>query len=241
MGRSQLQFRRGRGRGGEGRGGRGRGSRQPDKPLESNAFRFKEEEDDNEEEDEYLEDDITESNTTRRDLRFNPDIQHMPTSISTGGAGHFQTKTMREWESENQAQGSMGLDFQAIGQHLKSIAPEKRFLIDAKYCIDLSFNPTPPSSSEDASPSQPRSVELASPLSSAIHDAGTSLQKAPIPTNVSSASAQPKKSSLPPAEEAPSATLAAVTSVSPATPVTAPQLPTTSCNYDDELDELLNM
>ncbi|KAF0697792.1 Aste57867_11551 [Aphanomyces stellatus] len=230
MGRSQLQFRaRGRGGGGGREGGRGRGgrgsTRQPVKPLESNAYRFAEEEEGDEE---YSFEDDDAPATAKGDLRFNADIQHMPQAMSTGGAGHFQTKTMREWEDGGQKQSIMTLDLKAIGSQLKSIPPEKRFLIDPKYCIDLSYEqsvtvapPQPPSQTPPlvykSEPVQPPQV---TPPTSVISVATPIESVAPL---------------NPPALFAP-VVVPPLAPVSVIPPVAAP-----ACEYDDELDELLNM
>ncbi|OQS04508.1 hypothetical protein THRCLA_03278 [Thraustotheca clavata] len=125
MGRSQLQYRRGR-------GGRGRGEQRSSiatRALESNAFRYTQEEENDE--NELVEEDVF----VKRDLRFNPNVQNL--SSSTGGIGYFQSKTEQEWEQEMNKQEVVALDFKAIGHQISSLPPSSRFNIEEKYCIDF--------------------------------------------------------------------------------------------------------
>ncbi|RHY13999.1 hypothetical protein DYB36_010883 [Aphanomyces astaci] len=244
MGRSQLQFRsRGRGGrdGGSGqRGGRRDGRKAEAKPLESNAYRFAEDEDDEDDGYDEVGDVVGDGATTKRNLRFNPDIQHQ--TLGTGGAGHFQTKTMREWDDGIQKQPlAMALDLHEIGRQLQTVAPDKRFQIDSKYCIDLPYKAQPategqttlsPPSSQIPPlpatnlPTKPSSLTAAAtstapvPLVAASHQAHTSPQ---VPVLVVQGTTPAK---------------AVVTQV---LPPPQPETPAPACEIDDELDELLNM
>ncbi|KDO26130.1 hypothetical protein SPRG_08491 [Saprolegnia parasitica CBS 223.65] len=220
MGRSQLQYRRGRGRG---VGPAGRGERVPAhlRNLESNAYRFQEEEtvDENE-----LEDDADEPPTAgKRDLRYNPDIQHMPASTSTGGIGYFQSKTEREWEADLEAMkpNDVSLDFKAIGDHLNTLPPATRYGIDPKFCIDLAFEaPTSPVKSTLQLTPTPTVAVPTAPVASVAKPA---VAAAPQPATVVAKPAVPVLPNKP------------VVVVAKAMP------PPTHAALDDELDELLNM
>ncbi|EQC36277.1 hypothetical protein SDRG_06381 [Saprolegnia diclina VS20] len=215
MGRSQLQYRRGRGRG---VGPAGRGERVPAhlRNLESNAYRFQEDEavDENE-----LEDDVDEPPPTgKQDLRYNPDIQHMPASTSTGGIGYFQSKTEREWEADLEAMkpNDVSLDFKVIGDHLQTLPPATRYDIDPKYCIDLVFE----------APESP---------------VKSTLPPTPTPTPVIAVPTAPVVVTpvVKPAAAKPAVVAKATPPPAPVVPKPAP--PPAHAALDDELDELLNM
>ncbi|OQS01082.1 hypothetical protein ACHHYP_01841 [Achlya hypogyna] len=219
MGRSQLQYRRGRGRG---TGVAGRGDRVPShlRNLESNAYRFQIEEEVDENELEGAEVDAPPT----RDLRYNPDIQTIAASSATGGVGYFQSKTEREWEADLAAMkpDDVALDFQAIGDRLKTLPPAMRLAIDPKYCIDLPQNVAPPTQMPPKS--APKPVVLA-PTPTSIVTPPVATQQPPASTLAPAApvGVSPPAQAIPPPPARSVAPVAAASAI------------------DDELDELLNM